>query len=279
MLTFTTLASGSGGNAALVSCGETHILLDAGVSARRITGGLKALGVAPEMLSAILITHAHHDHISGLSVLTKRVRAPIVATGPTCRQICYKVPFVEDLMRAQEAGSGIPIGPMWVESFPTPHDAEGSVGYSISAGGRRLVLCTDLGYVTREVRAAVEGCDLLVCETNHDEDWVRTGPYPYALKQRILGDHGHLSNEAGAELAAFAVETGARTLVLAHLSRENNTPAHARQVVCRRLAAMGCDPERDVSLRVAAQSEPGPTYRLDTGEHRRAFAWKEAALC
>ena len=131
-----------------------------------------------------------------------------------------------------------------------------------------MVLATDLGYVTERVRRAAEGCDLLVCETNHDEDWVRTGPYPYYLKQRILGDRGHLSNEAGAELAAYAVESGAKAVVLAHLSQQNNTPAHAYEVVSRRLKAMDCDPERDISLRVAPRSEAGPTCRL-----------KEVAVC
>jgi len=279
LLTVTTLASGSSGNAALVSCGDTHILLDAGVSARRITTGLRALGVPPEKLTAILVTHEHHDHINGLAVLTKKVRVPIVSSGPTCRQICYKVPFVDELVRQQEPGTGVWLGELWVESFATPHDAAGSVGYSITGDGCRMVLCTDLGYVTPEVKAAVRGCDLLICEANHDEDWVRSGPYPYQLKQRILGDRGHLSNEAGAELAALGVESGARTVVLAHLSAENNTPARARQVVSRRLAAMGCDPERDISLTVAPRSELGPTYRLERERAAGAVFQKEAALC
>ena len=279
MLTCTTLASGSGGNAALVSCNGTHVLLDAGVSARRLTSGLRSLGVAPEELSAILITHEHHDHIAGLAVLTKRVRAPIVATPATCRRICYKVPFVDDLMREQEAGAGIQLGELWVESFPTPHDAAGSVGYVLCGGGYKMALCTDLGYVTPEVLKAVEGCDLLVCEANHDEDWVRTGPYPYALKQRILGDYGHLSNEAGGELAAYAVERGTRTVVLAHLSQQNNTSAHARQAVCRRLSATGCDPERDIVLDVAPQDRLGTTYQLGTGAAPRPRPCGEAVLC
>ena len=271
MFTFTTLASGSLGNAALVSCGDTHILLDAGISAKRISAGLQALGVAPRQLSAILLTHEHSDHVSGLRVFTKKAGAPIYATGPTCREWYKKnrCDEVKDLFRTQEAGTGVQIGPLWVESFPTPHDAAGSVGYSIAGEGRRMVLCTDLGYVTEEVRQAVEGCDLLVCETNHDVDWVRTGPYPYYLKQRILGDYGHLSNEAGAELAAFAVEHGTKTVLLAHLSRQNNTPAHAYETAALRLMSMGCDPEQDISLSVAPADTPGLTFSLG----------KEAAVC
>lgn len=279
MLTVTTLASGSSGNAALVSCGSTHVLLDAGISARRITAGLTSLGVAPSQLSAILITHEHHDHISGLAVLTKKIRVPIIASGPTCGQIRYKVPFVDDLLQWQPPGTGIQLGALWVESFPTPHDAAGSVGYSITGDEGRLVLATDLGHVTAEVQEAVRGCGLLICEANHDEEWVRSGPYPYPLKQRILGDRGHLSNEAGAELAAYAVESGARAVVLAHLSAENNTPAHARQAVCRRLRAMGTDPERDLELTVAPRQDLGPTYCLEGGHVTRARSGGEAVLC
>ena len=265
MLTFTTLASSSTGNCSLVSCGDTHILLDAGISAKQIAAGLQSLGIAPHQLSAILITHEHSDHVSGLRVLSKKAGAPIYATPFTCQAWYRKnrVDEVRALMREQEAGTGVQIGSLWVESFPTPHDAACSVGYSIAGDGGRMVLCTDLGHVTREVRQAVEGCDLLVCETNHDEDWVRTGPYPYHLKQRILGNFGHLSNEAGAELAAFAVETGAKTVVLAHLSQQNNTPAHAYETVALRLLAMDCDPERDIKLSVAPKAEMGPTYRLE----------------
>ena len=164
-----------------------------------------------------------------------------------------------------------------MEPFATPHDAAGSVGYVLSGGGRTMALCTDLGHVTDQVRQAVAGCDLLVCETNYDPDWMRTGPYPYALKQRIMGDRGHLSNQDGAELAAMGVQSGASIVVLAHLSAENNTPARALETVRRRLRAMGCDPEGDITLAVAPRTEVGPTYRL---ERRLAAAGeKEGGLC
>ena len=264
MFTFTTIASGSTGNAALVSCGDTHILLDAGISAKRVTTGLAALGVKPYQLSAILLTHEHSDHVSGLRVLTKKAGAPIYATRPTLwewykRNRCDEV---KALFRPHEAGTGFQIGSLWVESFPTPHDAAGSVGWSIAGEGGRMVLCTDLGHVTEPVRQAVAGCDLLVCESNHDVDWVKSGPYSYYLKQRILGDYGHLSNEAGAELAAFAVENGTRSVILAHLSQTNNTPARAYETAALRLMAMDRDLERDISLSVAPADSLGPTFTL-----------------
>ena len=266
MLKFTTLASGSSGNAAVISCGRTHILLDGGISARRITTGLKELGIEPEQLSAILVTHDHSDHICGLSVLTKKVKAPIYATDPTCRTIGEKAPWAKNQLRPCQPGFALDLDEVLVESFPTSHDAPGSVGYSLCGGGSRMVLCTDLGFVSKAVEDAVRGCELLVCESNHDEDWVRTGPYPYYLIQRVLGDYGHLSNEAGAELALYAIQNGAKEVILAHLSAENNTPAHALRVVADRLRRAGVDLEHEVRLSVAPRSELGRTCFL--GEDR-----------
>lgn len=278
MLTVTTLASGSSGNAALVSCGSTHILLDAGISARRITTGLRELGVDPEQLTAIFITHEHHDHINGLQVLTKKLRVPVIATAPTCRELADKAPNTAPLLQSMAAGSGLEVGRLWVQSFATPHDAAGSVGYTVAGDGCRMMLCTDLGYVTAEVEAAARDCDLLICEANHDADWVNHGPYPYALKQRILGDQGHLSNEAGADLAIYAAKHRAHTIVLAHLSSENNTPAHAYQQVSRRMRGAGIDPERDLELVVAPRKETGTSCCLERSRGL-ATGTEEAVRC
>ena len=254
-------------------------MLDAGISARRITSALKALGADPTRLSAVLVTHEHTDHVSGLATLTKQLGVPVYATAPTLDRLERKVPALARLGRALEAGTGFQLGELWVESFSTPHDAAGSVGYAVTGGGARMALATDLGHLTPQVWDAARGADLLVCETNHDEDWVRSGPYPYALKQRILGDFGHLSNEAGAELAGRAALAGTRTILLAHLSSENNTPARAREVVSRRLSALGVRPEDDITLAVAPRSECGALYQLERGGALRAFPAREASLC
>lgn len=270
MLELCTLASGSSGNCLLASDGTTHLLIDAGISARRICKSLRALGVEPAGLSGILITHEHSDHIGGLATLTKQLRLPVYASRGTALQLCYRIAFLEDVIHPFQAAGAFSIGSLGITSFPTPHDSADSVGYTLTDGRRKAAVSTDLGHLTPAVSAGIAGAHLLVCEANHDVEWLRCGPYPYFLKQRILGDRGHLSNEAGAELAALAVESGTRQVALAHLSAENNTPSRARQTVCRRLSAMGCDPERDIALWVAPRSEMGPVCQMNR---------EEAVLC
>lgn len=262
MLELCTLASGSSGNSLLVTDGRTHVLVDAGISCRRICTGLKELGVEPTELAGVLITHEHSDHISGLTTLTKQLRLPVYASPGTGRQLCYRIAFLEELLRPVAPGEGFSIGGLAIESFPTSHDAAESVGYALSAGGRKAAVVTDLCYVTGAVLRGIRGADLLVAEANHDVEWVQSGPYPYHLKARILGDRGHLSNEAGAELAWTAVEGGARTVVLAHLSHENNTPARAHEVVRGVLERRGAAVGRDVALEVAPRSEKSRRYTV-----------------
>ena len=242
--------------------GRTHVLVDAGISCRRICTGLKELGVEPTELAGVLITHEHSDHISGLTTLTKQLRLPVYASPGTGRQLCYRIAFLEELLRPVAPGEGFSIGGLAIESFPTSHDAAESVGYALSAGGRKAAVVTDLGYVTEAVLRGIRGADLLVAEANHDVEWVQSGPYPYHLKARILGDRGHLSNEAGAELAWTAVEGGARTVVLAHLSHENNTPDRAHEVVRGVLERRGAAVGRDVALEVAPRSEKSRRYTV-----------------
>lgn len=230
-MTVTTLASGSSGNCALISEGDTHLLVDLGISCRRVTAALGELGVDPARLAGICITHEHSDHICGLANFTKKYRVPVYTTAGTGRQLCYRVAFLEELIRDVSPGESFQAGGLTVESFPTLHDAAQPCGFAFSNGSRKAALVTDLGVVTDEVLDGVRGADLLVVEVNHDVELLKRGRYPYSLKQRILGDRGHLCNEAGAALARTAAEEGAHTLVLAHLSAENNTPALARQAV------------------------------------------------
>lgn len=258
MLCVTTLASGSEGNCLLVSDGSIHILIDAGISCKRITASLHTLGIDPNDIAAVLVTHEHADHICGLPTMLKRLPFHIYTSPGTARQLAYRLAIPPQRLHPVEPEEEFTVGTLTCRGFATSHDAAQSMGYTVSGPGGRMALATDLGYVTDSVRKAVLGCDILVVEANHDVDWLRSGPYPYYLKQRILGDCGHLCNEAGAELAARAVQAGAHTIILAHLSRENNTPARACEITRQRLAAL--DKARSVTLTVAPRGEPGPTY-------------------
>ena len=262
MLTITTLASGSSGNSLLVSGGDTHILIDAGISFRRITAALNQLHIDPMSLTAVLVTHEHTDHVCGLATMVKKLPVPILASAGTAYQLTHRLSLPESCVQPFSAGDTFDIGPLHCTSFSTPHDAADSVGYTVELDGEKMALATDLGHVTDTVRRAVLGSQLVVLESNHDEDWLRSGPYPYPLKQRILGDRGHLCNEAGSQLAAQCVQAGAHTVILAHLSRENNTPARAYDVCFRHLSATGVDPEHDIRLTVAPRMECGKTYAV-----------------
>lgn len=225
-------ASSSRGNCTLIYNRKTALLVDAGISCRKIRQRLQADGLTPDDLSGILITHEHTDHISGLSVLLKNHSIPVYATPGTSHALKHKLPHIQDLLRPLPAGSHFEIGSLHIQSFSTSHDAADSVGYRISNQEQKTaVIATDLGRVTSIVLDAVLGADLALIEANHDEDWLRSGPYPYALQNRILGDRGHLSNEASAEFAVSLAAAGTHTLLLAHLSPENNTPEQAHTVV------------------------------------------------
>ena len=214
-------ASGSSGNCALVSDGDTHILLDAGISARRIRAGLSAQDVTADVLAGVLVTHEHSDHVKGLAVLLRHDPVPVYALPAVCAALRAQLP-AECL---HEIAPDVPfcLGDVRVTPFATLHDAAGSCGYRLD-GSAHFGLCTDLGVVTDTVRAALCGVDCAVIEANHDPELLRTGPYPVYLKRRIASDHGHLSNESAGALAVFLAENGAQQLILGHLSRENNTP-------------------------------------------------------
>lgn len=228
----TTFASGSGGNCALLRAGDTHILLDAGISLRRIRAALSTEGLTMQDISAVFITHAHNDHIAGLRVLSKQFALPVYASQDTAAILRREAP--ESIPRLHEILPQEPVempGGLFVTAFPTMHDISGSVGYIASCGGARFGLCTDLGCVTDEVFDALCGVQAAVLEANHDVEMLRTGPYPYPLKQRILSDRGHLSNETCGTLASELERAGLKSLLLGHLSKENNRPSIALDTV------------------------------------------------
>ena len=248
-----TLASGSRGNAMLVSCGDTYILVDAGISARRIKQSLEKLDITPDQIAGILITHEHTDHIAGLATLTKQYSIAVYGTCGTERPLRERVPNLGTCFHPILAGERFTLGKLQIYPFATPHDTTGSVGFRIEGDGSSVALVTDLGHVTSTVLEGILGVDVLVAEANHDIDWVKSSPYPYGIIERILGNYGHLSNETGAELICRAVESGTQAVILAHLSPENNTPARALEVVRNRLEQAGTLAKTHVSVAPAAE--------------------------
>ena len=227
MTTIHTLASGSSGNALLVSHGSTHLLVDAGISCRRITTCLAALGLGLDDVSALLITHTHSDHIAGLQTLLKRSSFPIISSGRVGRELVYRLAGIEPRFQEIELCQQYQVDCLTVTAFPTSHDAPGSCGYRIDGSDGSIGILTDTGYVTQEAEAILPGVDLAVLEANHD--------------------------------VALA-EAGASEIVLAHLSKENNTPAMARNAVETALCAAGLAPTLTVAPRDCL-SEAYPVIR------------------
>ena len=219
-------ASGSGGNCLLLEDQDTKVLIDAGISKRRVDAALKSLGCTMGDIAGVLITHEHSDHISGLETLVKGREIPVYAPHTVAARLCGMKPDLEDSIRHIPVGAAFAIGSLGVTAFHTSHDTDESVGYRIEGEGV-YAHATDTGCVTDEMRAALLGADTVLLESNHDEEMLRCGPYPFYLKRRILSDRGHLSNAACASFARELAGSGTRQIILAHLSRENNTPAKA----------------------------------------------------
>ena len=237
-----TFASGSGGNCTLVSQGDTHILIDAGISMKRIVACLADRGLTPAELGGVFITHEHSDHVSGLGMLLKHYPLRVFAPRTVAARLCGQLPQAEERLTVLHTLIPLSLHDMTVTAFHTPHDTDESVGYRFDSAEGSFGFCTDLGQVTEEVRGALRGVTGAVIECNHDEEMLRHGPYPVYLKRRILSDHGHLSNEMCGALAVFLAENGAGELILGHISRENNTPQRAYAAVQAALTAAGLSP-------------------------------------
>ena len=235
----TTFASGSSGNCALVTAGETRLLIDAGISFLKIRQYLGMNGCTPEAIDGILITHEHSDHIRGLKTLLKRTDIPLFAPRTVASRLWGMLPESDGKLNPIPMETEITLGDLRFTAFPTPHDTPQSVGYRLEDGTHTFCLCTDLGHVTDVVLDYLTDADAVVIEANHDEEMLKLGPYPVPLKRRILSDNGHLSNHACARLAVTLAEHGTEQFVLGHISKENNTPRLAYDTVAEALNRSG----------------------------------------
>lgn len=237
---FIPLFSGSSGNSSLIEAGGVRLLVDAGLTGKAIKEALDSVGVRPETLNGILVTHDHIDHTKGIGVLSRKYGIPVYANAGTFKAMA---PVVKDLdfksVRLFRTDEDFYIGELNILPFKTPHDAAESVGFVFTEGGKRLCYMTDIGCFRESMFNAASGAQLVFIEANHDVAMLKNGPYPYVLKQRILSENGHLSNENCGRALVRLYETGVRFAVLAHLSSENNTERKAFETVERVLEEAG----------------------------------------
>jgi phosphoribosyl 1,2-cyclic phosphodiesterase len=252
------IASGSSGNCIYVGSDTTHLLVDVGLSGKRTEAGLNTLGLKTGEIDGILITHEHADHINGLGVISRKYGIPIYATPGTIEAICNtsgigKIDY--SLFCEVSADEKFTIKDLTVNPMKISHDAAQPVAYRISCGRKKVAICTDLGVYNDYTVECLKGMDAVLLEANHDVKMLQVGPYPYQLKQRILGDRGHLSNENSGRLLGRILHDNLQSIILGHLSKENNLPELAYEAV-RMEITLGNNPYNgnDFPIRVAERS-------------------------
>lgn len=247
---FASLGSGSEGNALLISStagnSHTHIILDCGFGPRELTRRLARLELSPEQLAGIIVTHEHSDHLGGVFQVARQFKLPVWLTHGSFESAAKDEAIGVEVHLCRD-GHTFALGDLAVHPYTVPHDAREPVQYTISDGRSKLGVLTDVGHATQHLIAALAACDALLLEFNHDAQMLARSAYPTWLKSRIAGPFGHLSNESAAGILREVDKTRLRTLVAAHLSQRNNTPALVRSVIEAEIAGM------DIALQVADQ--------------------------
>ena len=257
-LNICSLRSGSTGNSILVSDRTTSILVDCGISGRLAECSLKEIGISPDDISAIVVTHEHIDHIKGVGIFSRKYSVPVYANEKTwCAMSGHIGKIDEENIRIIKTKEQFIIGGICVETFATMHDATESVGYVFKNSENKIAIATDLGEIDNEIFDAISGSSVVLLEANYDFNMLEIGPYPYELKSRIKGCRGHLCNDTTAVAAVRLAQMGVKEIVLGHLSKENNHPQIAFQTVKNALEEHGFLLEQDVRLHVAMRDSTG----------------------
>ena len=255
------IASGSSGNCVYIGSESTHLLIDCGVSGKKIEQGLNGIGLKPDDIDAVLVTHEHADHIKGLGVISRRYALPLYTSAKTFQAV-LDTPGTgridEKLLHAICADRTFSIGDLQISPFRISHDAADPMGFRIRCGKKSAAVATDMGTYDSYIVEKLLGLDTILIESNHDVNMLEVGRYPYPLKQRILGDRGHLSNESAGALLNEILHDHMKHIILGHLSAENNYPALAYETVCCEVTRADTPYKAaDFDIRVAKRDEPG----------------------
>ncbi len=251
MIQFISLVSGSSGNSSLITDQQTTFLIDCGISGKKLEMRLADANIDPGSISGILITHEHTDHTSGAGVIARRYNLPIYATEKTFEAM--NLGKIDPCMlKCICAGKTFTVGTMDIHPFSIPHDAADPVGYSFLTKDGKYTVATDIGFMPNTLLKQLVGSKQIILESNHDVEMLRYGSYPFYLKQRILSQKGHMSNDLTSKVAVYLAERGTENIMLAHLSCENNTPEIAEITTRSALASHGFS---DVGLNVASRHE------------------------
>lgn len=253
---FSVLGSGSKGNCTLVEAGSTRLLIDNGFSCKELVGRLNGLGIAPETLTGLVVTHEHDDHVKGVGVVARRLNLPIYANAATYGAAEHRFGRVP-VRREFATGEPFAVNDLLIHPFAVSHDTADPVGFTVSNGLSCLGYCTDTGKITHLIRHHLQKCQALVLEANHDVRMLQEGPYPLPLKQRVLSSRGHLANGESLEFAGRLAQGRLRCLVLAHLSEINNLPELVLQEARRRLPSLEA-----LQVLLADQQRVGPLLEL-----------------
>ena len=258
---FCSLSSGSSGNCQYVETDRTRILIDAGFSGKRIESLLSSINVSATDIDYILVTHEHIDHVRGVGVLSRRYDIPILANKNTWLNM--KIGKIKDEnIKIIESDEDLELGDLRVRPFKIFHDASDPVGFCIYYKNVKISIMTDTGCVNDSMKSKIRGSSLYLMESNHDVKMLKEGSYPYYLKKRILSTNGHLSNEDAGKVLSEVLSGNGETVLLAHLSKENNIPSLAHETVKEYMEGCGIDIHRDISLDLTYRDRPTKVYTL-----------------
>jgi phosphoribosyl 1,2-cyclic phosphodiesterase len=262
MLNFCSLYSGSSGNCLFVENNSTKILVDCGVSGKKVCEGLESIDKKIEDIDAIIVTHEHSDHVQSLGLISKKYNIPVYANTETWQAMpTQSQKILENNKKTFNNDNDFEIGNLLIHPFSTPHDAANPCGFNIYSGKRKISIATDLGHMDNVILENLKGSSFILLESNYDPEILKVSKYPYILKQRIAGPNGHLSNSTAGKTIGCLIQNDLKTVMLGHLSKENNFPELAYQTVVEELIGQNID-TNEISLSVANRNNPTKIIEL-----------------